>query len=449
MSGPLGIVVLAAGQGTRMKSALPKVLHPVCGKPMAAHILDAARELRPARLAIVVGFEAERVRKALAADDVTFVDQPEMLGTADAVGRCREAMAGCGEVMVLNGDSPLITATLLEELCEARGGVAPFAFVTSMVDKPGRLGRVLRDDFGAVKRIIEAADDPGRDGPAEVNAGQYVFSADWLWTHISQVPRSAKGEYYLTDLVSMAVHGRMPPQAVRAPADDVLGVDDRVKLAEAEALMRRRILERHMLAGVTIEDPATTFISADATIEPDVTIAHGCTLAGRTSVASGAVIGPATVLRDSQVGARTTVLQSTIEDSELGANVRVGPFAHVRGHSAIGDGCELGNYSEVNRSRIGRGVKMHHFSYLGDAEVGDGANIAAGMITCNYDGTNKNRTVIGAGAFIGCDTMLIAPITIGEGALTAAGSVVTKDVPAGERVAGVPARPMPPRPAGD
>jgi len=448
VSAALGVVVLAAGQGTRMKSALPKVLHPVCGKPMASHILDAARELRPAKLVVVVGHGAEQVRTALAADDVAFVEQTELLGTADAVRRCREALTGCDDVMVLNGDSPLIEAELLRELRHG-AAAAPFAFATCMVDDPGRLGRVLRDDNGAVRRIVEAADWEGTHGPAEINAGQYCFGAGWLWTHLAQVPKSAKGEYYLTSLVGAAATARTPAIALRADPAEVLGVDDRVKLAEAEGSMRRRILERHMMGGVTITDPATTYVDADVRIAADVTILPNSYLQGGTEVEAGALIGPASTLRNSRVGARTVVRQSVIEESTIGCDVSAGPFAHVRGNSTIGDGSHLGNYAEVNRSQLGRGVKMHHFSYLGDAEVGDNANIAAGMITCNYDGVNKNKTVIGANAFVGCDTMLIAPVTVGEGAVTGAGSVVTHDVPPGVTVAGVPARLLRARPAGD
>ena len=443
MARTLGVVILAAGQGTRMKSALPKVLHPVCGVPMVAHILAAARELAPASLAVVIGHGGKQVRDTLAAADVTFVQQTELLGTADAVRRCRDAMAGCEDVMVLNGDSPLIGAELLRALRDARSPADPFAFVTCQVSDPGRLGRVVRDGDGLVERIVEAADYEGPGGPAEVNAGQYVFDAARLWAGIIQVPKSAKGEYYLTDMVHIAVSTWTPPVTIDADPSEALGVDDRVKLAEAEQIMRAHILEQHMLEGVTIADPATTYIDANVRIESDVTILPGCALRGETRIATGCIVGPATSLTNARVGRDSTIRNSVVEDSQIGERVRIGPFAHLRSNAVIGDDCEIGNYAEIKNSIIGNRVKMHHFSYIGDADVGDETNIAAGVITCNYDGVNKYRTTIGRKVFIGCDTMLVAPVSLGDGALTGAGSVVTKDVRAGGRVAGVPARALP------
>lgn len=437
----LGVVVLAAGLGTRMKSALPKVLHPVCGVPMGQHVIDAARTLEPARLVVVVGHGAEQVRARLAGPGVSFVEQTELLGTGDAVRRCAPALAGCDRVMVLNGDCPLITAGLLHELDEALDRSGVMAFVSCQVDEPGRLGRVVRDASGAVKAVVEAADYDGDGGPAEINAGQYVFDAAWLWRTLPQVPLSPKGEYYLTHLVAAAA-GAHPAVTVTAPPAEALGVDDRVKLSEAEALMRARIIEGHMLAGVTITDPATTYIDASVRISQDVTVLPGCHLQGATTIETGAIIGPSTLLSNATVGAATVVRASVIEDSRVGARCRIGPFAHVRGNASIGDECELGNYAEVKNSVLGNGVKMHHFSYMGDADIGERANIAAGSITSNFDGKRKHRTTIGADAFIGCDTLLIAPVTIGAGAYTASGAVVTRDVEPGQTVAGVPARPF-------
>jgi bifunctional UDP-N-acetylglucosamine pyrophosphorylase/glucosamine-1-phosphate N-acetyltransferase len=437
----LGVVVLAAGLGTRMQSALPKVLHPVCGLPMGRHVIDATRELEPARLVVVVGHEGERVRAALAAPDISFVEQTELLGTADAVRRCEPELSGCDRVMVLNGDCPLITPGLLHELDEALDGSNVMAFVTCRVEDPGRLGRLARDVNGAVRAVVEAADYDGPAGPAEINAGQYIFDASWLWRTLPQVPMSAKGEYYLTHLVGAAA-ALSPAATVTASAAEALGVDDRVKLAEAEAIMRARILEGHMLAGVTVSDPGTTYIDAAVRISRDVTILPGCHLQGETSIDTGAVIGPSTILVNAAIGEGTAIRASVVEDSRIGSRCRVGPFAHVRGNASIGDDCEIGNYAEVKNSVIGNGVKMHHFSYMGDADIGDRANIAAGSITSNFDGKHKHRTTIGEDAFIGCDTLLIAPVTVGAGAYTASGAVVTRDVAPGQTVAGVPARPF-------
>jgi bifunctional UDP-N-acetylglucosamine pyrophosphorylase/glucosamine-1-phosphate N-acetyltransferase len=443
-SASLGVIVLAAGSGTRMKSVLHKVLHPVCGTPMGQHVINAARALEPANIAVVVGHQAEAVRVAFAAPDVTFVDQPELDGTAGAVRRCRAAMHGCDTVLVLNGDSPLIEPSLLHRLAASRAA-SPVSFATYRRDDPGRLGRVSRDNAGAVTGVVEAADYAGSAGAAEINAGQYCFDAAWLWGNVDRIPKSAKGEFYVTSLIAMAYAQHRPGVAVDADAAEVLGVDDRVRLAEAERLMRARILEQHMLSGVTIQDPATTYIDAAVRLAGDVTILANSHLLGSTTVDADCSIGPGTTLRNSSVRAGTTVQSSVIEDSTIGASVSIGPFSHIRGGATIGDHCEIHNYAEVKNSVLGRGVKMHHFSYMGDADVGEAANIAAGAITCNFDGVAKHRTTIGARAFIGCDTMLIAPITIGEDAFTATGAVVTKDVAPGERVAGVPARPMPRR----
>jgi bifunctional UDP-N-acetylglucosamine pyrophosphorylase/glucosamine-1-phosphate N-acetyltransferase len=446
VSDNLGVIVLAAGQGTRMRSSLPKVLHPVCGEPMAVHVLRAARALDPAKIAVVVGHGADQVREALAAPDLTFVDQTELLGTADAVRRCRDAMTGCDSVMVLFGDAPLVTPELLRELRAARGTDGAVAFVSAWVGDAGRLGRVLRGTDGAPLKIVEAADYEGPDGRAEINAGHCVFDGAWLWNTIDQIPRSPKGEYYLTHLVAAAAEVGKPTRTVDASAAEALGADDRILLAEAERLMRKRILEAHMTAGVTIVDPATTYIDATVRIAADVTVLPNSYLHGSTTVATGTTIGPGTTLRNATIGADCRVQSSVIEDSRIGNRVPVGPFAHLRGKADVGDDCEIGNYAEIKNSVIGQRVKMHHFSYMGDADVGDDTNIAAGVITCNYDGVNKHRTTIGKNVFVGCDTMLVAPVTLGDGAITGAGAVVTRDVPAGEKVAGVPARPLRPRP---
>ncbi len=440
MSG-VGVIVLAAGLGTRMRSRLPKVLHPVCGAPMAWHVIEAARELEPARMVVVTGHEAERVEAALAADDVRFVRQEVLDGTAGAVRRCEGALAGCAKVVVLNGDAPLARPETLRRLVAA-AAERPAAFAVCRLEEPGRMGRVVRDARGEVAAVVEAAEWEGPDGPAEVNAGLYAFDAEWLWAHIRAVPVSAKGEYYLTHLVGVCAAEGRPAATVAVGAAEALGVDDRVKLAEAEALMRRRVLERHMLAGVTVEDPATTFIGALARLAQDVTVLAGSRIEGRSEIAEDAVIGPNTTLRNARIGRGTRVEASVVEESTLGEGCSVGPFAHVRGGAVIGNRCEIRNYAEVKNSRLGDGVKMHHFSYLGDADVGEGTNIGAGTITCNYDGMAKHRTVIGRGVFVGSDTMLVAPVSLGDGAFTATGAVVTRDVPAGGSVRGVPAKPF-------
>ncbi|MGK2965293.1 MAG: bifunctional UDP-N-acetylglucosamine diphosphorylase/glucosamine-1-phosphate N-acetyltransferase GlmU [Tepidiformaceae bacterium] len=437
----LGVIVLAAGAGTRMRSSLPKVLQPVCGVPMVVHTLNAAAALAPAEIAVVVGHGAELVREALAERDVTFVEQTELLGTGDAVKRARETMAGCGAVLVLNGDEPLITAATLRQLLARLPG-SRMAFTAQRVDDIESRGRVVRDEAGQVRAIVQAADEQRVERAGELNWGEYAFEAEWLWERIERVPVTPKGEYYLTHLVEQAYGEGCPAATFEVPAEEGLGVDDKVKLAAAEAVMRRRILTEHMLAGVTIVDPASTYIDAGVEIGADVTVMPNCYLYGATGVESGSTIGPGTTLRNAAIGKDTRVEASVIEDSRIGERCSVGPFSHVRGNAVIGDECKLGNYAEVKNSVIGRGCDMHHFSYVGDATVGEETNIAAGVITCNFDGVNKNRTVLGSRVLLGSDTMLVAPVSVGDGAITGAGSVVTKDIPAGEKWAGVPARPL-------
>jgi bifunctional UDP-N-acetylglucosamine pyrophosphorylase / glucosamine-1-phosphate N-acetyltransferase len=434
----LAVIVLAAGQGTRMKSALPKVLHAVCGKPMVGHVLDAAHGLQPDRLIVVVGHGGDQVREALAAPGIIFVTQAEQLGSGHAVAQCAEAAAGCDEVVVLNGDSPMLTTASLQRLRECRAD-RPMAFLSTVLGDPAKLGRVVRNGT-EVSAIVEWDEYTGPPGPAEINSGQYVFSAPWLWENLPTVTRGPKGEYYFTALAAMATTAGTPAQTAMIEPQEFLGVDDRVRLAEAEQLMRQRILRQHMLDGVTITDPATTYIDAGVEIGQDTTILPGTTIRGRTVIAPGCTIGPGSLLRDATLGERTVVQASTIEDSTLGERVYVGPYSHVRGNSTIGDDCHLGNYAEVNRSKLGRGVKMHHFSYLGDATVGDRANIAAGVITNNYDGTHKHPTVIGEDAFVGCDTMLVAPVEMGANSQTGAGTVLRQDLPPNAVAVGVPAR---------
>ena len=442
----LATVILAAGQGTRMKSELPKVVHPVAGLPMVNYVVDTAIELGDPRPTLVVGFGADRVRAAVG-DRVQIVDQLEQLGTGHAVMQTRARLQGRSDVvLVLYGDTPLVGVDTLRAMLDTHAQEqATITLLTFRPPDPSRYGRIIRSGSGRVVNIIEHKEaTPEQLTIREVNSGILCFQADWLWSHIDRLqPQHGHGEYYLTDLVAMAAAQHRPIATREAAAEEVTGIDDRARLAWAEGVMRDRIRRHWMLSGVTLIDPATTYISADAVLEPDTTIHPGTTIAGRTRIGRDCDIGPNAIVRDSLVGAGCRIEASVVESATLEDNVRVGPFAHLRRGAHLERDVECGNFAEVKNSRLGAGTKQHHFSYLGDAALGRQVNIGAGTITCNYDGVAKHRTEIGDGAFVGSDTMLIAPVRVGAGARTRAGSVVTRDVPDGATVYGVPARPRP------
>jgi bifunctional UDP-N-acetylglucosamine pyrophosphorylase / glucosamine-1-phosphate N-acetyltransferase len=444
-------VVLAGGLGTRMKSATPKLLHPLCGRPMLAYVLDAARAATGADPVVVVSPATAAVRDAFTTG-VVFALQERPDGSGDALRAGLAAVpAGADEVVVLNGDVPMIAAEVVTGVLERRRRAgAALALVSFDAWEPGRLGRVIRTADGErVARIVEVRDAAPEDLEAmEVNAGLYAFDAAWLRAAIGRLtPSPATGELYLTQLVDLANADGRPVVAHEAPDDGTLdGINDRVQLAEATAMLRERINVAWMQAGVTMLDPATAFVDAAVELAPDVMLEPNVILRGRTRVGEGTVIGAGSQLIDSVVGPRCRVWASILERSTVEEGTTIGPFSHLRPGSSIGPGVELGNYAEVKNSRLEAGVKQHHMSYLGDAHVGEGTNVGAGTITANYDGVNKHHTEIGKGVFLGVDTMLRAPITLGDGARTGAGAVVTKDVPAGKLAVGVPARLRDPRP---
>lgn len=448
MSAPLTApvaIVLAAGQGTRMRSRIPKVLHPLAGRPMLDHVLDALDEAGVGRTIVVTGHGADAVESAVG-DRATTVRQEPQRGTADAL-RCGLAASPdeAAELVVTMGDVPLQPSMLYATLLDAlRGRSAAIALVSARLDDPSGYGRLVRGADGSVAAVVEESDaDEAQRAIPEINVGTYAFDAAWLRAAIGRVPASASGEYYLTDLVSVAVADGRAVAVVDAPdAADAMGINDRVALAYAEERMRRRINERHMRNGVTIIEPATTRIDATVEIGQDARIEPGTTLAGSTVIAQDAVIGPNAHVRDSRIGPRSHVWASVIEESTVAEDVEIGPFAHLRPGAEIGARCRIGNFAEVKKTRIGAGTQQHHFSYLGDAEIGENVNVGAGSVTANFDGTAKHRTVIEDGASIGVDTMMVAPVTIGEGATTGAGAVVTRDVAPGKTVVGMPARPI-------
>ena len=443
-------IVLAAGLGTRMRSRRPKVLHELCGRPMLAFVLDAAREVSGRRPLVVYSPATAAVAEVFA-DGADFALQAEPLGTADAV-RAALAVApeGPGEILVLSGDVPLVQSDLLAELIDMRRARnAAMALVAVHTAAPEGLGRVVRsDDGGQVLRIVEQkAATPEDLAIEEINAGVYAFDAEWLRRRIGDVgPSPVSGEFYLPELVMLAHEDRRPVVALEVEDDGTLaGINDRSQLAAAELELRMVTNERHMLAGVTMVDPARTYVDVTVELARDVVLEPGVILRGSTRIGEGTRIGAGSQIIDSVVGRDCNVWASVLECSEVEDEVQIGPMSHLRAKSSIGRKVRLGNFAEVKASRLDVGVQQHHFSYIGDAELGERTNVGAGTITCNYDGTRKHKTKIGKGVFLGSDTMLVAPVELGDGARTGAGSVVTKDVPAGMLALGVPARIRQPR----
>ncbi|MBI4731235.1 MAG: bifunctional UDP-N-acetylglucosamine diphosphorylase/glucosamine-1-phosphate N-acetyltransferase GlmU [Chloroflexi bacterium] len=438
-------VLLAAGLGTRMKSNTPKILHPVCGQPMLAYALTAARSASTEKPVVVIGHGAGAVRDYLG-DAARCVLQDPQLGTGHAVLQAESLLRGVSDlVLVTYADMPLLRPETLTRLVETQQqNPGPATILTVIAPDPRGFGRVVRGADGKVQAIVEeAAAAPEQLSIYELNVGAYCFQSDWLWDALHRIPVSKKGEYYLTDTVELAVRAGLPVQAiVTGDQAEIIGINTRIHLAEAEAAMRQRINAAHMLAGVTFIDPAATYVQAGVTIGRDTVIWPGTYLEGNTTIGEGCQIGPETVVRDSGIGNNCKVFKSVVEEAWVEEDVDMGPYAHLRKGARLCSGVHMGNFGEVKDSTLGPGTKMGHFSYIGNATIGREVNIGAGTITCNYDGVRKNPTEIGDGTFIGSDTMLVAPLKIGKRAQTGAGAVVTKDVPDDTLVVGVPARPI-------
>jgi bifunctional UDP-N-acetylglucosamine pyrophosphorylase/glucosamine-1-phosphate N-acetyltransferase len=438
---PLAIV-LAAGLSTRMRSKTPKVLHPIAGRPLLAHVLDAVRTAG-ARPLVVLSKESEPARVLLAEDARVALQDPPR-GTGDAVRVALEAANGDrGVAFIVYGDTPLLradTLTRLRALLAERG--ASLALLAGEVGIDNAYGRVIRDERGDVARIVEARLATDREKAiAESNLGAYAADLSWLRNAVGRLRPNETGEIFLTDLVAEATReGKRVAVHRTDDPEEGMGVNTRVELAAAEAALRRRIRETHMLAGVTFRDPDSCQVDADVRIAADAVIERGTILEGKTTIGAGSRIGPYAVLRDTTVGEGCRVENSTLEGATLEDEVRVGPYSHLRPGAHLERGVEMGNFGEVKNARIGRGTKIHHFSYVGDADIGARVNIGAGTVTLNYDGVRKHRTVVGDDAFIGSDTLLRAPVTVGAGATTGAGAVVTKDVAEGMVAVGMPAR---------
>src|SRR5215213_104434 len=437
-------VLLAAGQGTRMKSELPKVLHPLCGKPMLWYVLEALKTVTTEQPVVVVGHGAEQVRKYVGNSAECVLQEPQ-LGTAHAALQAELLLKDKTDYVIITyADMPLLRGETFKQLLETqRLNAGPLSLLTVIADDPRGFGRIMRKADGTVEAIVEeyVATLEQRE-IKELNVGAYCFNAEWLWDALHRIEKNPKkGEYYLTDIVEVAVRENLPVQSVfHYDFMETIGINTRVHLSEAEAALQMRINREHMLNGVSMMDPASTYIDAGVQIGKDTTLLPNTYLHGNTIIGERNVIGPNTIIRDSRIGDGCKVLASVLEGAVLENDVDMGPFAHLRKGAHLKSHVHMGNFGEVKDSTLHEGVKMGHFSYIGNANIGARTNIGAGTITANYDGEKKNPTEIGEDAFIGSDTMLVAPVKLGNGARTGAGAVVTKNVPEDTLVVGMPAR---------
>lgn len=431
-------VVLAAGKGTRMKSSLYKVLHPVCGKPMVEHVVENMEKLGVEKIVTIVGHGAETVQSELG-DRSEYALQAEQLGTAHAVMQAESVLGSLsGTTIVICGDTPLITAETMNELLQHHKQTgAKATILTAMAEDPTGYGRIIRSEDGNVKSIVEQKDASSEEQLVrEINSGTYCFDNEALFASLKSVNNeNAQGEYYLPDVIEiLQKEGEVVSAYAAKDFDEILGVNDRIALSQAEKTMRARIAHHHMREGVTIIDPQNTYISSDAIIGSDTIIQPGVMIEGKTIIGQNCTIGPNSHIVSSVIGNDTTIHSSVVLSSEVGNKTTIGPFAHIRPDSDLGNEVKIGNFVEVKKSTVGNGSKISHLSYMGDASIGSNVNIGCGTITVNYDGKNKFVTTIEDDAFVGCNSNLVAPVTIGEKAYVAAGSTITKNVP-GEALA--------------
>lgn len=436
-------IILAAGKGTRMKSKTPKVLHTLAGRPMLDYALKLASETTDTKPIVVIGHGSEEIR-AYIGEQALLAEQEPQLGTAHAVLQAQnQAGEEEGLILIMYADMPLLTAQTIKSLIDtqkANKGVMSMLTVES--DNPRGFGRIVRDGTGNLVAIVEEASaTPEQLNIHELNVGVYCFQAAWMWQALKRIKVSPKGEYYLTDLVEIAIsEGQHVETIMLDDFNETIGINTHIHLAEAESVLYQRINQKWMLQGVRIVRPEDTYIEDGVVIGQDTIIYPGCYLRGVTEIGTGCEVGPNTVIENSTIGNDCKIQFAILEGAQLDDNVSVGPFAHLRKGAKLQNGVHMGNFGEIKNSTLGPNSKMGHFSYIGDAQIGGNVNIGAGTITCNYDGMQKNKTVIEDDVFIGSDTMLVAPIKIGKGAKTGAGAVVNKDVPAGKVVVGVPAR---------
>lgn len=431
----LAAVILAAGKGTRMKSDLPKVLHPICGRPMLGHVLNTVALAGVTKSIVVAGFGAQRVMAYLG-DNARVVLQEEQLGTAHALMQAEgELINFSGDLLVVCGDTPLLRADTLAKLAQTHretGAVA--TLLTAKMDDPTGYGRVIRNSDGSVSRIVEQKDAlPEELQVKEINTGVYCFKVPGLFDALKEIsPANAQGEYYLTDIIQIYVNKGLTVQAVTlADAQEVQGINDRIQLSGAEAVLRRRVLEDLMSQGVTIVDPQNTYVDEGVKIGRDTVILPFTFLQGNTEIGNGCTIGPGNKITNCVIGDHAEIQYSVLADSSVGNHTVIGPYAYIRPGTIIGEQAKIGDFVEIKKSTVGNGSKIPHLSYVGDCTIGEKVNVGAGTITCNYDGKNKYQTILEDGVFIGSNTNLVAPVKVGQDAVVAAGSTITKDVPAG------------------
>ena len=429
----LGVLILAAGQGTRMKSAMPKVLHEIAGKPMLAHVIERAQQLHAAKVGCQAAYSGEQVRQQLESYEVQWALQEQQLGTGHAVMQGMPALESVDKVLVLYGDVPLIQADTLQQLIDASMETS-IGMLTVRVDEPHGYGRIVRDEFDRIIRIVEHKDASLDELTIdEINAGIMAMDRPELTAWLAALNNNnVQNEYYLTDVIDMAVNdGHVVASVQPHTPEEVEGINDRVQLAKMERFMQRRLAQQLMLQGVTMMDPERVDIRGTVHSGEDVTIDVNVILQGEIEIGRGVCIGANSVLKNCSIADKVTILQNcVIEDAEIGSNCTIGPFARIRPGTVLHDGCHIGNFVELKNAQVDQGSKINHLSYVGDTTVGRNVNIGAGVITCNYDGAYKHRTVIGDNVFLGSDTQLVAPVTVESGATIGAGSTITRDAPA-------------------